>query len=155
VLRTYGVQGCQAHIRAGVALAHQFAALVAAHPLFELVLPVTLSLVCFRLRAEGEAGRGGAAGGGGAVVDVEALNRRNKKLLDDCNDRSGLGMQCARLSRPPGSLTSRKAKAKAPLRRSPTLPLTRPLSLSLSHTHTHTDCCPGPCPWPRRARRLW
>ncbi|KAK7083885.1 hypothetical protein SK128_016740 [Halocaridina rubra] len=50
VMRLYGKKGLQEHIRKQVALSHQFEDYVRADPLFELVLPVTLGLVCFRLK---------------------------------------------------------------------------------------------------------
>jgi aromatic-L-amino-acid decarboxylase len=54
VLRWYGVQGLRAHVRAGVALAQEFAGWVAADPRFEVVAPHPFSLVCFRVRADDE-----------------------------------------------------------------------------------------------------
>lgn len=50
VLRTYGIAGLQAHIRSGVAMARRLERLVDADDRFELVLPRSLSLVCFALR---------------------------------------------------------------------------------------------------------
>ena len=50
VLRSYGVAGLQAFIRRHVALAGEFEQWVAAHPDFELVVPRSLNLVCFRRR---------------------------------------------------------------------------------------------------------
>ena len=52
VLRMYGVEGLQAHVRAHVAMARAFAAHVAADERFELSAPAPLALVCFRLRGE-------------------------------------------------------------------------------------------------------
>ncbi len=51
VIRHYGVQGLQHHIRRHVALAQQFAGWVAADARFELAAPAPLNLVCFRHRA--------------------------------------------------------------------------------------------------------
>lgn len=51
VLRHYGVEGLQHHIRAHVALAQQFADWVRRDDRFELAAPVPLNLVCFRLKA--------------------------------------------------------------------------------------------------------
>ncbi len=51
VIRHYGVEGLQHHIRQHVALAQQFAAWVRAHPDFELAAPTPLNLVCFRHKA--------------------------------------------------------------------------------------------------------
>ena len=48
VIRHYGVEGLQYHIRQHVALAQQFAAWVQAAERFELAAPAPLNLVCFR-----------------------------------------------------------------------------------------------------------
>ncbi len=50
VLRWYGAEGLRAHLRGHVALAQEFAALVAADERFEVMAPHPLALVCFRLR---------------------------------------------------------------------------------------------------------
>lgn len=50
VLRLYGVEGLQAHIRKQVNLAKLFGKLVEEDPRFEIVTPVTMGLVCFRLK---------------------------------------------------------------------------------------------------------
>ena len=50
VMRSYGLEGLRRHIRHHVDLARQFAEWVRADPRFELVAPVPLGLVCFRLR---------------------------------------------------------------------------------------------------------
>jgi aromatic-L-amino-acid decarboxylase len=50
VIRHYGVEGLQHHIREHVRLAHQFAERVAQDDRFELAAPVLLNLVCFRLK---------------------------------------------------------------------------------------------------------
>jgi aromatic-L-amino-acid decarboxylase len=54
VIRCYGVEGLQSHVRHGVALAQQFAAWVGADERFETMAPHSLSLVCFRLRGPDE-----------------------------------------------------------------------------------------------------
>ncbi|NUM43076.1 MAG: aspartate aminotransferase family protein [Anaerolineales bacterium] len=51
VIRHYGVEGLQYHVRQHVALAQQFADWVRAHPDFELAAPAPLNLVCFRHKA--------------------------------------------------------------------------------------------------------
>lgn len=48
VIRTHGVDGLQAFIRSHVEMAEGFAAKIDAHPKYELVAPVSLSLVAFR-----------------------------------------------------------------------------------------------------------
>lgn len=57
VIRHYGVEGLQHHVRRHVQLAQQFAAWVQADPRFELAAPAPLNLVCFRLRAGDDANR--------------------------------------------------------------------------------------------------
>jgi aromatic-L-amino-acid decarboxylase len=54
VMRAYGLEGLRAHIRHHVALAQRFADWVRADPRFEVVAPVPLALVCFRLRGGDE-----------------------------------------------------------------------------------------------------
>ena len=54
VIRHYGVEGLQHHVREHVRLAQQFAGWVAADPRFELAAPPALNLVCFRLRDGGD-----------------------------------------------------------------------------------------------------
>jgi aromatic-L-amino-acid decarboxylase len=51
VIRHYGVEGLQHHIREHVRLAQQFAGWVRDDSRFELAAPVPLNLVCFRLRS--------------------------------------------------------------------------------------------------------
>jgi aromatic-L-amino-acid decarboxylase len=51
VIRHYGIEGLQYHVRNHVALAHDFAQWVKNQPNFELILPPPLNLVCFRLIA--------------------------------------------------------------------------------------------------------
>src|SRR5207249_1974280 len=57
VLRWYGAEGLQAHVRGHVALAQQFASWVEADHRFELVAPHPLSLVTFRVTAGDDATR--------------------------------------------------------------------------------------------------
>nr|CAD7432260.1 unnamed protein product [Timema monikensis] len=57
VLRLYGVEGLQKHIRSQIALAHEFADLVSSDPAFELVTEVSMGLVCFRLKGEDAASK--------------------------------------------------------------------------------------------------
>jgi aromatic-L-amino-acid decarboxylase len=55
VLRHYGVEGLQHHIREHVRVAQQFATWVEGDDRFELAAPVPLNLVCFRLRHSDDA----------------------------------------------------------------------------------------------------
>ena len=54
MIRHYGVEGLQHHIREHVRLAQQFAGWVREDDRFELAAPVTLNLVCFRHKAGDE-----------------------------------------------------------------------------------------------------
>jgi aromatic-L-amino-acid decarboxylase len=55
VLRYYGIEGLQFHIREHVRLAQQFAEWVRADERFELAAPAPLNLVCFRLKSGDDA----------------------------------------------------------------------------------------------------
>jgi aromatic-L-amino-acid/L-tryptophan decarboxylase len=55
VIRHYGVEGLQYHIRQHVELAQRFAGWVQEDSRFELMAPVPLNLVCFRLKSGDEA----------------------------------------------------------------------------------------------------
>jgi aromatic-L-amino-acid decarboxylase len=57
VIRHYGVEGLQHHIRRHVALAQEFAAWVKASRDFELVAPAPLNLICFAHRGGDEFNR--------------------------------------------------------------------------------------------------
>jgi aromatic-L-amino-acid decarboxylase len=50
VIRHYGVEGLQFHVRQHIALAQSFAQWVRSDARFEVVAPVPLNLVCFRFR---------------------------------------------------------------------------------------------------------
>jgi aromatic-L-amino-acid/L-tryptophan decarboxylase len=54
VIRHYGVEGLQHHIRQHVSLAQDFAAWVGSQSKFELVLAPPLNLVCFRMKGTDE-----------------------------------------------------------------------------------------------------
>jgi aromatic-L-amino-acid decarboxylase len=55
VLRYYGIEGLQFHIREHVRLAQQFAEWVRADERFEVAAPAPLNLVCFRLKSGDDA----------------------------------------------------------------------------------------------------
>ena len=75
VLRYYGVEGIRSMVREHIRLAEMFKDWVEGHPRFELMAPVHLSLVCFRLND----GR-----------DEEGLNGMNKDLLERINQTGRL-----------------------------------------------------------------
>jgi aromatic-L-amino-acid decarboxylase len=58
VIRHYGIEGLQFHVREHVALAQELAGWVKADPRFELLAPHPLNLVCFRLKGGDEASEG-------------------------------------------------------------------------------------------------
>ena len=55
VIRHYGIEGLQHHVREHVRLAQEFVAWVSGDARFELAAPARLNLVCFRLRAGDQA----------------------------------------------------------------------------------------------------
>ncbi|XP_077252755.1 pyridoxal phosphate (PLP)-dependent transferases superfamily protein [Tasmannia lanceolata] len=71
VLRLYGLENLQSHIRNHIRLAEQFEELVVADPRFEVVVPRTFSLVCFRLLSSPD--------------DQDNGNRLNHNLLEAVN----------------------------------------------------------------------
>jgi aromatic-L-amino-acid/L-tryptophan decarboxylase len=58
VIRHYGIEGLQYHIRRHVELAHEFAGWVRNDSRFELAAPVPLNLVCFRHKGGDEVNQG-------------------------------------------------------------------------------------------------
>lgn len=72
VIRSFGVAGLRAMLRAHLALARRFAHHLADTPGWELVAPVPFGLVCFRHRPPG-------------WDDGVALDRHNQRILDTVN----------------------------------------------------------------------
>ena len=72
VLRSYGVEGLRARIRAHIDMAHALAAKIEAAPDFEVLAPPVLSLLCFRYRPTGA-----------EDAAIETLNQRLLKALND------------------------------------------------------------------------
>ena len=70
-IRTYGVHGLQAHLRAHIALAQEFAGWVAAEPGCAIAAPHPLSVVCFRFAPKGG--------------DDAAADALNAAVMDDVN----------------------------------------------------------------------
>lgn len=83
VIRHYGVEGLRELVRKHISLAQQFTAWLAEDARFELTAPPSLSLVCFRLRADDEV---------------------NQRLLDALNASGDLYLSPTRLN---GVLTLR------------------------------------------------
>jgi aromatic-L-amino-acid decarboxylase len=77
VLRHYGIEGLQFHIREHVRLAQEFAWWVRQDDRFEVAAPTPLNLVCFRLKSGDEA---------------------NQKLLDALNGSGKLYLTHTRLN---------------------------------------------------------
>ena len=71
VLRSYGVEGLRAVVRAHVSLARVLADWIEEHPAFELMAPVPFGLVCFRYRPAG--------------ASQAALDELNRELLRRVN----------------------------------------------------------------------
>ena len=72
VIRSFGVKQLQEKIRAHIDMAHWLENEITEDPRFELMAPVTLSLVCFRLNPKG-------------LDDTNELNRLNEMLLGKLN----------------------------------------------------------------------
>ncbi len=72
VIKSYGVEGLQAILRQHCAWAAAFAGWVSADSRFEVLAPVPLALVCFRLRPR-------------AGEDAAAVDERNRELLARIN----------------------------------------------------------------------
>jgi len=72
VMRAFGVEGLAARVRHHCALATTFASWVQAHPEWEVVAPVPMSVVCFRHRPTG-------------MTDERALEAHNAAILERVN----------------------------------------------------------------------
>ncbi|KAL6516216.1 Tyrosine decarboxylase 1 [Orobanche gracilis] len=86
VLRLYGLDKLQAHIRSDIELAEKFEELVRQDPRFEVAAPRNFSLVCFRLLPKEN------------NVTVECANKLNQELLDAVNSTGELFISHAVLS---------------------------------------------------------
>ncbi len=73
VLRYYGIEGIQKHIRVHVKLAQELGDLIEAEEDFQLLVPPTLTLLCFRYRPTGN-------------VSEQTLNSINQQLIESLND---------------------------------------------------------------------
>lgn len=73
VLRSYGLEGLRSKIRLDIALGQWLKETISSSEYFEVVAPVPLNLVCFRLKPAG-------------LDDETLLNQLNQKLLTRLND---------------------------------------------------------------------
>jgi aromatic-L-amino-acid decarboxylase len=97
VLRTFGSEGLRQRLRAHIALARRFRDSIQADPDFELLAPVSFSVVCFRSRPRDLPA--------GQETDAY-LDTLNERLLDATNETGEVFLSHTRLS---GKLTLRLA----------------------------------------------
>lgn len=83
IMRVFGAEGLRARIREHIRLAREFAGWVEKDSDFELVAPVTLSLVCFRAAPP--------------AIDELALDALNEQLLDRVNATGEIYLSHTRL----------------------------------------------------------
>jgi len=76
VLRHFGIKGLQEKIRSHIEYAKEFASWIEQNPVFELMAPVPINLVCFRYYPPDRS------------LSEEELEKINKALMDELN-RSG------------------------------------------------------------------
>ncbi|KAK9088460.1 hypothetical protein Scep_027542 [Stephania cephalantha] len=82
VLRSYGVANLRNFLRSHVKMAKQFEGLLGGDSRFEIVVPRTFAMVCFRLLPKAVAG---VANGGTAAGELERVNELNRKFLESMN----------------------------------------------------------------------
>jgi aromatic-L-amino-acid/L-tryptophan decarboxylase len=85
VIRSFGVSQLQEKIREHIRIARWFEQQITAHPGFEILAPVTLSLVCFRYKPAG-------------VEGIENLNRLNESLMKELNTSGKLFLTHTKLN---------------------------------------------------------
>ena len=85
VIRSYGIEGLRARIRAHIALAQAMAREVEAEADFELLAPARLALFCFRYRPRG------------GIDDTEVLDALNETLLARLNESGALYLTHTRI----------------------------------------------------------
>jgi aromatic-L-amino-acid decarboxylase len=94
ILRSFGARAIRAHLEEHIRLAQLFASWVDAHPDFERLAPVPLSVVCFRWNPAG------------AHLSDDELDRANEALIDIVNQSGEVFLSHTRLR---GRLTLRVA----------------------------------------------
>jgi aromatic-L-amino-acid decarboxylase len=95
VIRSFGANQLQEKIREHIAIARWFEKQVTEHPDFEILAPVTLSVVCFRFRPDG-------------INDPENLNHINESLMKQLNATGKLFLTHTKLN---GQFTLRMSVA--------------------------------------------
>jgi aromatic-L-amino-acid decarboxylase len=85
VLRSYGVEALQAKLRNQIRMARELAEKIHQEDDFELVAPVTMSLVCFRYKPKG-------------IEDENELNLVNERLLKEINASGKFYMSHAKVN---------------------------------------------------------
>ncbi|XP_058071562.1 tyrosine decarboxylase-like [Magnolia sinica] len=89
VLRSYGVANLRNFLRSHVKMAKTFEGFVAMDPRFEIVVPRTFAMVCFRLLPASMDGRDAAIDNGS---ELDRANELNRKLLEGMNAAGRLYM---------------------------------------------------------------
>jgi len=89
VIRHFGVRGLQERLRRHLEWAREFAAWVAADPLFEVLAPVPLNTVCFRMNP--------GLDEDGNPLSETALADLNQRLMKEVNDSGRLFLTHTRL----------------------------------------------------------
>ncbi len=86
VIRSYGVEGIRARVREHIKIASEFAEHIRKDKDFELLAPVDLNLVCFRLNPQGSS------------LEPDAVNELNKNLMDALNKTGKLFLTHTKLN---------------------------------------------------------
>ena len=76
VIRTFGVEGLREKVRTHISIAARLAEMISKEPDFEILAPVTISVVCFRYMPHG--------------FNEEQINTLNEKLIHQLNDSGKL-----------------------------------------------------------------
>ncbi|OVA11561.1 Pyridoxal phosphate-dependent decarboxylase [Macleaya cordata] len=84
VLRSYGVANLRSFLRSHVKMAKQFEGLIANDKRFEIVVPRTFAMVCFRLKPTAIFGQNLGENGRAYIVE-DQTNKINQKLLESVN----------------------------------------------------------------------
>lgn len=88
ILRSFGARGIRRHLSSHISLARSLASWIDAHPDFERVAPVPLSVVCFRWDPSVPSG---------AEMSAEELDAANERLVDAVNHTGEIFLSHTRL----------------------------------------------------------